>query len=91
MNTFGNHKIKQTKEKFIIELDIEQLIFALENNPDYEFKITNKKELLDYIANRIFEFTNDYNDEPLFFRTFDELVIQAYEDAEDFIEEVEEN
>jgi hypothetical protein len=81
----SKHWIEVTDNEFVIHLDIDLLIFGVENNPDGTCKITDKDAFLKYLVERLFEYEMYYEDHPALFLLFDRLTENAIEDAEDFV------
>ncbi len=90
-------KNKQDKEpkayrksgKIIIEMPEDNLIFAMENSPRFNGKITDKQGYLNEIVKQLLEYTSGTDDDPLFFRVFDEITEDMIESAHESIKIVE--
>jgi hypothetical protein len=84
---------KLTKNKIIIEIPLELLVFAEENNPDTPFKITNKTDMGKWISENIMEYTNSVGQEEtgatVFTDLLDGLFGKAYEDGEVWLEPID--
>ena len=75
--------------KIIIEMPESNLIFAVENNPRYGVWISNKEAYLDNVTKNLLEYTSGTDDDPLFFRLFDEITEDMLEYGGDGVEPVE--
>lgn len=77
-------------EKVIIEIPIDFIAITQEHRDDYTYKILDKKAMGEYVAKNIL----DYNDDSetgltAFHRLIDGLFDEAYELAEEWLEEDE--
>jgi len=66
----------------------DNLIFAVENSPRFDIKITNREAYLNGVVDNILEYTSGTDDDPLFFRLLDDVTIEMIESAADGIESV---
>jgi hypothetical protein len=75
------------KDKVVIEIPLDILVFSQENRPDDPFKISRQKEMAEYVAQNIINFDEDQETgDSRFHNLIDDLFVQAYEDAEDWLE-----
>jgi hypothetical protein len=74
--------------KIIIEIPIDTLVFAQEHRPDLNFKILDKNEMANYVADYIFDFDDGVTSEgeTLFTKLMDGLILDAYSFGEDWLE-----
>ena len=90
MNNFGAHTIERQDEDIIIKLSIDQLISSVENCPEFPCKIVDKNKFVEYIIDNYFDFTISYEDDPIFLKHFDDLVDNACENGEEFVQFIDE-
>ena len=84
---------KIVENKIIIEIPLDLLVFAEENNPDVPFKITDKTDMGKWISENIIEYTNNVGQEEtgatVFTDLLDGLFVKAYEDGEVWLEPID--
>jgi len=91
----NKHQTEVRGDNIIISLNIDQLIFGIENNPEFPCKITDKNKFAQYISDNFFEFVDPNGHDsplsPIFLKYFDNIAIGAYESNEEFIKMSEED
>jgi len=87
-----NKEIRCTyNEKTIsIEIPIDTLIFAQENNPEFPVKITDKRGMLTWVSNNILEFNyNEDDGSTRLTNLLDDLFTEALESGELWLESID--
>lgn len=77
--------------KVIIELPIDFISITQEYRPDSPYKTTDKTAMAKYVAENIFTYDEEEDGTTAFHRLVDGLFDNAYENAEDWLEEIDED
>jgi hypothetical protein len=89
MKTKKQPKAYRKNGKIIIEMPEDNLIFAIENSPRFNAKITDREVFLNEFVNRLLEYSSGTDDDPLFFRLLDDVTENILEYGGDGIEPLE--
>lgn len=72
--------------KIVIEMPEDNLVFAVENSPRFNAKITDREAYLNGVVDNLLEYTSGTDDDPLFFRLLDDVTEEMIESSADGIE-----
>jgi hypothetical protein len=85
--------VKYNSRNIIINIPVGMLVFSQNNRPEEPYRITNKRAMTKYIADNILEYCSDVGRSEIgetdFITLLDKLFTEAYESAENWIEEID--
>ena len=83
--------VKYNARNIIINIPVGMLVYSQQYRPEEPYRITNKKEMARYISENILEYCSDVGRSEIgetdFISLLDRLFTEAYESAENWIEQ----
>jgi len=78
-------KVFRKDGKIVIEMPEDNLVFAVENSPRFNAKVTDREAYLNGVVENLLQHTRGTDDDPLFFRLLDDVTEEMIESAADGI------